>query len=88
MALQRSPFSWPPSPGFEFSLTAWNEHYVHLGGAAPDDVWNTTALPYSSFEYTNLLHTVNENIAETMLEQAEAAVKSLEQWSASVPLHP
>jgi hypothetical protein len=83
VALQRQPFAWPPSPGFELPGRAWREQSAALGAIVPDAIWDQVALPYSSFEYARLLGAVNVSTAQTLLEQVAAATVALRGWSSS-----
>jgi hypothetical protein len=88
VAIERSPFEWPPIPNFEFTTQAWKTHYSQLSAALPDDAWNLAAVPYSSFEYSNLLRKLNQSTAQTMLETTQQAIHALECWSQRVRNRP
>jgi hypothetical protein len=83
VAIGRSPFEWPPTAGFEFQTTAWKAHADQLGAIIPDAEWDAVAAPYSSFEYSNLLGTVNDSSAQTMLKATQDAIAQLESWLSS-----
>jgi hypothetical protein len=84
VALERSPFSWPPAPDFQFGVDAWATHSGALGAVLPDDGWDVVAAAYSSFAYANLLGTVNEQSADKMLDQTQSSIKTLEAWRGSI----
>jgi hypothetical protein len=86
VALERSPFSWPPAAGFQFGMDAWATYGGALGAVLPDDRWNVVAAAYSSFAYSNLLRTVNEHSAQDMLDQTESSIKTLEAWRGSMKI--
>jgi hypothetical protein len=81
VALERSPFAWPPAADFAFAAAAWSAHAGQLGAVVPDDVWEEVALPYSSFEYANLLGSVNAASARTMLHETQSAIAALDGWA-------
>ena len=83
VAIQQTPFRWPPSSGYELPLTAWSEYSARLGAAVSDEVWNEVALPYSSFGFANLLGSVTATTAQTMLAETEGAIKALESWASA-----
>jgi hypothetical protein len=86
VAIQRTPFSWPPSPEYALPSNAWTQHSASLGAVVPDDVWDKVALPYSSFEYARLLGNVTAGSAQTLLNETTAAVKAVQGWSAGASL--
>jgi hypothetical protein len=86
VAVAQSPFEWPPTPGFKFQTKAWSAHADELGAVLPDDDWNLVAVPYSSFQYSNLLDTMTAASAQTMLETTQAGIAKLEDWAASARL--
>jgi hypothetical protein len=81
VAIQRTPFVWPPSSGYRLPTRAWSEFSARLGAAVSDAVWEEVALPYSSFEYANLLGSVTRASAATMLEETATAIRSFEIWA-------
>jgi hypothetical protein len=85
VAIDHSPFHWPPTAGFQFSTHAWVAYRAQLGAAAPDDLWNAIAVAYSSFEYANLFSTVTETAARAMLDEAGVAVRALDPWVLVMP---
>jgi hypothetical protein len=84
VALQQTPFRWPLSSNYGLPVKAWAEYSGRLGAAVPDSVWSDVALPYSSFEYANLLGSVMAATAQTMLDEAVAAIETLERWGATI----
>ena len=86
VALQQTPFRWPPAPGYSLSVEAWAKYGASLGAVVSDDVWEIVALPYSSFGFANLLGPVNAATAQTMLDQTTAAVKALNAWASAARL--
>ncbi|MBA2462452.1 MAG: hypothetical protein H0V45_11900 [Actinobacteria bacterium] len=86
VAIQQTPFRWPPSSGYELPLKAWSEYSARLGAVVSDEVWNEVALPYSSFGFANLLGSVTATTAQTMLAETEGAIKALDSWASAVSI--
>jgi hypothetical protein len=84
VALERTPYAWPPSDSFQFEMGAWTAHGAALAAAVPDEQWELVAGPYFSYRYANLLHQVSKPTAETMLAATEEAVHSLNEWIEAV----
>jgi hypothetical protein len=84
VAVQQTPFRWPLSSNYALPVKAWAEYSGRLGAVVPDSVWSEVSLPYSSFEYANLLGSVTAATAETMLDEAVAAMETLERWGSTV----
>jgi hypothetical protein len=80
VSLERSPFSWPPTPGFLFPIAAWSEYGSDLAALLPDDEWQEVAAAYSTYGYSNLFGNVNHAAAENLFQQAESALRVLEDW--------
>ncbi len=81
IAIQQPSFRWPPSLGYALPVKAWSEYAAKLGAVVPDNVWDEVSLPYSSFEYANLLGSVKEGSAQTMLDETSDAIKALDFWA-------
>jgi hypothetical protein len=84
VALERTPYTWPPSNGFQFEMGAWAAHSAALAAAVPDQQWEHIAGPYFSYRYANLLEQVRKTTAEAMLKATEEAISSLNEWIDSV----
>jgi len=84
VVLERNPYAWPPSDGFQFERGAWSAHSAALAAAVPDEQWELVAGPYFSYRYANLLQKVSKPTAETMLAATEEAINSLNEWIESV----
>ena len=84
VAIQQTPFRWPPSSGYALPLAAWSEYSARLGAVVSNEVWNEVALPYSSSGFANLLGSVTLSTAQTILAEAEAALKALDSWTSTV----
>lgn len=80
----RPPYNWPPSAGFQFQMAAWSAHGAALADAVPDSQWELVAGPYFSYRYANLLGSVNEDTAKTMLTATGDAVDALKKWIDSI----
>jgi hypothetical protein len=84
VVLERTPYTWPPSDGFQFEMGAWAAHSAALAAAVPDEQWELVAGPYFSYRYANLLQQVSKPTAETMLAATEEAINSLNEWIEAV----
>jgi hypothetical protein len=84
VVLERTPYKWPPSGGFQFQMVAWATHSAALAAAVPDRQWELIAGPYFSYRYANLLGEVSKTTGETMLAATESAISSLNEWIDSV----
>jgi hypothetical protein len=84
VVLSRDPYSWPPSPDFQFQTASWSAHASALAAAVPDKEWDLVAGPYFSFRYTNLLGNLGRDSAETMLAASTTAAEALEGWVGSI----
>jgi hypothetical protein len=84
VVIEREPYAWPPSNGFQFEGRAWAAHGGALAAAVPDKQWELVAGPYFSYRYANLLEQVHKNTAETMLSATEDAISALNEWIESV----
>lgn len=86
VTLKQTPFRWPPAAGYSISVDAWAKYGASLGAVVADDVWQTVSLPYSSFEFANLLGPLSAATAQTMLDETVAAVQALSSWAAAARL--
>lgn len=83
VSVGRTPFAWPPAPGFKFSTRAWDERAGELGALVPADQWDAVAAVYSTYAYSNLFGAVSERAAQDLLGQTKEAVRVLSDWRAS-----
>jgi hypothetical protein len=81
VAVERTPWTWPPVPDFAFASTAWSEHSADLAAVLPDDAWQTVAAAYAGFAYSALTPP-NEAGARTLLTTVDEALAALEAWTA------
>lgn len=86
VAIQQTPFRWPLSSGYELRSKAWSGYSAKLGAVVADSVWDEVTLPYSLFEYANLLGSVTSASAQIMLDGIQDAIKALDSWAASASL--
>lgn len=84
VVIERDPYRWPPSDGFQFEAGAWVAHSAALAAAVPGRQWELVAGPYFSYRYANLLEQVGKNTAETMLVATDGAISALNEWIDSV----
>lgn len=81
--LERTPFRWPPKPGFEFQTNTWSVHATQLAVVLSEAQWKATAAPYLSFRYSNLLVNLTAAAAEALLESTRSAIHELDSWISS-----
>ncbi len=84
VAIQKSPFVWPPATGYLLPTTAWSEYSARLAPLAGGDVWEQVAAVYSTFNYANLLGELNADTARTLLAETESAIALLADVSVGV----
>jgi hypothetical protein len=77
VAIQHSPFRWPPTPGYELPVAAWTAYAAKLAPAATREVWDQVSAAYSTFSYANLLGNLNLETAQSLLAETEAATAAL-----------